>query len=160
MATFPERLKILRDRAGLTQQQIADKLDFSVGAVGNWESGLNMPSRASMRKIALLLGTTEMFLSGESDVDANAFIETNTEYSAALPFSRMTDHELDFIYSSRQKELSETTDPQRRRELFGSIADLANELKKRIPSEIESRITRRGIAAGDSQEVKPGEKKK
>lgn len=138
MASFPERLKMLRLRAGLKQQHLADKLGFSVGAVGNWESGLNMPSRAAMRKIALLLGTTEIFLSGESDIDSNVFVEQSPEYRGTLRFSEMTLQELEYLFDSRQKELaSAEINQERRRELLGSIADLANELKKRIPRDNE-----------------------
>jgi len=124
---------MLRKRAGLTQQQLADKVDFGVSAVGNWESGLNMPSRTAMRKISAVLGTTEMFLSGESDIDAGAYIETPTQYSGALRFSEMTERELQFIYDSRQKELGEAREAQRRRELLGVISEIAGEMQKRIP---------------------------
>lgn len=113
-----------------------------------------------MRKLAEILNTTELFLTGDSDIEAGAFAEPTTEYNGALSFSQMTAHELDFIYESRQRQLNETTDPQKRRELFGIIAEVASEQQKRIPSEIVAEAARRGIAAGDSREVKPEEKKK
>jgi transcriptional regulator with XRE-family HTH domain len=160
MATFSERLKLLRARAGMTQPELAEKLNISKGAVGNWESGMHIPSRKTLRQIAGLLATTETFLTGDSDIDSGAFIEPTTEYSGALPFSRMNPKELDFIFSSRQKELSETTDPQKRRELLGLISEVAAEMQKRIPQEIETEMTRRGIADGDNREVRPEEKKK
>lgn len=113
-----------------------------------------------MRKVAEILNTTELFLTGDSDIEPGAFTEPSTEYSGALPFERMTDLELDFIYESRQRQLNETNDPQLRRELLGVIADVASELQKRIPSELEAEATRRAISAGDNREVKPEEKKK
>lgn len=135
MATFPERLKMLRERARLTQEQLADKLGISVGGVGNWESGLNMPTRVRMRKLALELGTTELFLSGESDIDSFTYAEEGPEYKASLQFSRMTPEELQFIFESRQKELADQkTGPERKRELLGIIAEVAGEMQKRIPA--------------------------
>lgn len=136
----------------LTQPRLAEKLGVSNGAVGNWESDKFKPSREMLRKISELLGTTENFLSGESDIEVGAFIEQTTEYNAALPFSRMTGHELDFIYGSRQKELNETTDPKKRRELLRLIADLANEMEKRIPHETAPDV--------EGRSIKPEEKKK
>lgn len=139
MATFPERLKMLRERARLTQEQLAQRIDVSIGAVGNWESGLNMPTRVRMRKIASELGTTELFLSGESDIDSLVATHPDSDHAPSLDFSRMTIQELQFIFDSRQKELANTEiSTARKRESLGVIADVANELKTRIPSSEES----------------------
>lgn len=134
MATFSERLKLLRKRARLTQPQLAEKMGFSPGAVGNWESGANPPSRESLRKLAGILGTTEMFISGESDIDAFTYREEPPEYRASLALSEIKTQELDRMFEDRQRELANPETPiERRRDLLGLIADMANELKKRIP---------------------------
>lgn len=113
-----------------------------------------------MRKIALNLGTNEMYLSGDSDYDANAFVDQPPQYTAALPYSIMTQHELEFIFESRQRDLSETRDPQKRRELLGIISEVSSEMQKRIPQDMVNQLASRGVAAGDSAEVKQEEKKK
>jgi transcriptional regulator with XRE-family HTH domain len=160
MSNFSERLKTKRKEAGFTQPELAEKLGVSKGAVANWEVGDHIPSREKIRAIAEILKTAELYLSGESEIDLGAFADEPKEYSAALPFSRMTQDELEFIYESRQKQLNETNDPQKRRELFGIISEASSELQKRIPQKLETEIARRGINAGDSREVKPEEKKK
>lgn len=140
MATFSERLKLLRKRARLTQPELAQKMGFSAGAVGNWESGANPPSRESLRKLAGILGTTEMFLSGESDIDAFTYKEEPVEYRATLQVSQIRTDLLQSLYDEFQKELAdENTAMPRRRELLGLIAETANELKKRIPHETQTR---------------------
>lgn len=147
MAKFSERLKMLRDRARLTQPELAEKVHVSKGAVGNWESGAHVPSRDKLREISAVLGTTENYLSGESDIEVGAFIERTTEYSGALRFAEMTQNELEFIFASRQQELSSERNPKRRRELLGVISEVTGELKKRIPDH----------APGENQEAKTEE---
>lgn len=49
---FNERLKELRESAGLTQEIMADKLGVSTGAIGNWEAGTRFPKKAMQESIA------------------------------------------------------------------------------------------------------------
>lgn len=63
------RAKELRDRAGLSQQKLAEVADVSIGTVRNLEQGKDedsAPSVANLRKIALALGVTVAALLGES----------------------------------------------------------------------------------------------
>lgn len=62
--TLSERLKSSRQRLGLTQQKLADVTGFSLSAVGNWESNLNMPSPAKLGQLAKKLGVTIDYLLG------------------------------------------------------------------------------------------------
>src|SRR5215469_3043768 len=156
MATFAERLKLLRERAGLTQEQLAEKLNVSPSSVGNYESGRNGPTRVRMRKIAAELNTTELFLSGESDIDTLIATHPDSDHLGALEFSRMTMHELKFIFESRQKELSEpnTTD-KRKSEALGIIAEVAGEMKRRIDPSVSSEE----IAVAGAQKIYEAAKK-
>ena len=45
MATFAERFKQLREEAKLTQEEMAQKLSVSKGAIGNYESGVREPRK-------------------------------------------------------------------------------------------------------------------
>lgn len=60
-----KNLRRLRSRAGLTQQEIADKLDVSRVAIGQWESEKSMPRKANLEQLADLFGTTVADLMGE-----------------------------------------------------------------------------------------------
>lgn len=59
-------LRRLRQKAGLTQQDIADKLDVSRVAVGQWESDKTMPRKASLEALAKLFNVTVSDLLGEA----------------------------------------------------------------------------------------------
>lgn len=61
-----KNLRRLRSRAGLTQQEIADKLDVSRVAIGQWESEKSMPRKANLEQLADLFGTTVADLMGET----------------------------------------------------------------------------------------------
>ena len=43
--TFAENLKMLRKQAGMSQEQLAEKLGVSRQAVTKWETGKNVPGQ-------------------------------------------------------------------------------------------------------------------
>lgn len=55
---FSERLKIMRTEAGLTQEQLAEKLYVSRQAVSNWEQGRGYPSIDMLVQIAKLFNVS------------------------------------------------------------------------------------------------------
>jgi SOS-response transcriptional repressor LexA len=59
-----ERLKTARTRLGLTQHGLAKLTGFSLSAVGNWESGQNMPTPAKLGVLAKKLSVTIDYLLG------------------------------------------------------------------------------------------------
>lgn len=52
-------MKDMRERRGLTQAQIADRLEVDKSTVSKWESGDSTPLRKYRRKLCELLGCTE-----------------------------------------------------------------------------------------------------
>lgn len=52
-------MKEMRERQGLTQAQIADRLEVDKSTVSKWESGDSTPLRKYRRKLCELLGCTE-----------------------------------------------------------------------------------------------------
>lgn len=74
---FRERLIVLREEKGLSQQQFADRLGVSRQTVFRWESGKSVPSAAQIKNICSEFGLdANEFLSGEraedGDADCNA----------------------------------------------------------------------------------------
>lgn len=59
-------LKELRERRGLTQAQLADRLNVAKTAVSNWETGRSKPLRKYRVALCQILGCTEQDLMGES----------------------------------------------------------------------------------------------
>jgi transcriptional regulator with XRE-family HTH domain len=58
MATFGEKLRQLRDGAGLTQEELARRAAIGVGAIRDYEQGRKGPSVASLFKLAGALGVS------------------------------------------------------------------------------------------------------
>ena len=58
MEDFSSRVKRLRELCGLTQLEVARKLDVSPAAVGAWENNRSRPRLDRLEKLAELLGTT------------------------------------------------------------------------------------------------------
>ncbi len=59
---FSARVKALREAAGLTQAELADKIGLTNRAVGAWESGRSKPRLDKLSKLADILGTTPYYL--------------------------------------------------------------------------------------------------
>lgn len=55
MATFGENLRKYRKEAGLTQQQLADRIGCTRGLISQYEKGITNPSLESVIKIAKAL---------------------------------------------------------------------------------------------------------
>jgi transcriptional regulator with XRE-family HTH domain len=55
-------LEAARINAKLTQRQLAEILEISVGTVNNWENGKSEPSLSQLRKISELSGIPMDFI--------------------------------------------------------------------------------------------------
>lgn len=55
---YAERIRALRIRAGLSQQQLGNQLGVSAVAVGKWERGQTQPDIRSLTRMADIFGTT------------------------------------------------------------------------------------------------------
>lgn len=67
---FGDKLRSLRTKAGLTQLDIAEKLDVSAAAIGAWENGRAKPRLTKLGQLAELLGTSAADLMGEDATEA------------------------------------------------------------------------------------------
>ncbi len=66
MSDFATRLKELRIKRKITQQDLADYLHVSQNAIYNWENGKRMPKMETIEKLAGALGVTTVQLLGLS----------------------------------------------------------------------------------------------
>ena len=55
---FPERLRTLRRRKGLSQQALGERLGVSQTSIYKWESGQAEPDMETLREIAAFFGLT------------------------------------------------------------------------------------------------------
>lgn len=56
--TLREKLIVLRDRAGLSQMELADRLGVSRQAVSRWESGDTTPTMDKLKSLARIYGVS------------------------------------------------------------------------------------------------------
>lgn len=59
---FANRLRTLRKSAGLTQLELAQKLDLTSTAIGAWEAGRAKPRLDKLEQLAGILGTSAYYL--------------------------------------------------------------------------------------------------
>ena len=64
---FSHNLACYRRRAGLTQLELAEKLNYSDKSVSKWERGESLPDIAVLKEIADLFGVTLDYLVGRTD---------------------------------------------------------------------------------------------
>ena len=65
--TFGEKLKDARKKAGLSQEQFAEKLSVSRSAVAKWESDKGMPDVGNLKAMAQLLDISLDYLLDEDE---------------------------------------------------------------------------------------------
>ena len=62
-------LKERRIKAGLTQQEVGDRVGVGTSTVGMWESGANQPRASTLISLAKLFGcTVDELLGDEAEV--------------------------------------------------------------------------------------------
>lgn len=67
MYGFPTRLKILREKMGYTQSDVAKKLSLTRASVNAWEMGLSSPSTPFVVELSRLFHVTTDYLLGLDD---------------------------------------------------------------------------------------------
>lgn len=72
-----KRMAQARERRGLTQEDIADELSVSNGAVGQWETGMSYPTRENEAALAKLLEVSVSWI--RSGRDDNPLDKTDAE---------------------------------------------------------------------------------
>ena len=96
--TIGERLRILRNEQGITQQQLADRAGISRSNINTWESGKSLPLPDGLIALADCFGCSIDYLLGRESEDGMIVLKTD-QYS---------DDEQEFIklyrrLSNRQK---------------------------------------------------------
>ena len=76
---YAKRIAELRNKLGLTQQQLADKLHISRGRLNNYEQGVREPDIEMLNIFAEFFDVTTDYLMGRSDTPAPPTITVNNE---------------------------------------------------------------------------------
>lgn len=83
---FSEKLQLLRKNKGLTQEEVAEKLDVSRQAVAKWESGHVYPDISNLIQISNLFNVTIDYLVREQKCMINISSETKTDLDKLIEF--------------------------------------------------------------------------
>lgn len=73
-----KRLKKLRTASGMTQSELADKLNLTYQTIGNWEQNASMPSIDFLIELTKIFGVTSDYLLGleqATSIDATGLTE-------------------------------------------------------------------------------------
>ena len=65
---FKDKLKELREKEGLSQQELADKLFVSRSAVAKWENGNGIPSDVNLDAICKIFNVEEEWILSRSEL--------------------------------------------------------------------------------------------
>lgn len=63
---LPARLKQIREMRGWTQEQVADRLNISIGTLSGYERGYRRPDAEMLRRLAETYGTTADYILGRT----------------------------------------------------------------------------------------------
>ena len=106
---FAEKLKTLRKDADLTQQEVADKLYISRSLYAKYESGIAVPNKDTLQKIALLFNVDVNELISYEETTFMAVEEHNTREKLKNPstlslFSKSIVINIPLQWGNNQKE--------------------------------------------------------
>lgn len=113
MNIIGNRIKELRKSKGLTQIDMASKLDISTSAYGFYEQGRNTPPLSKLKAMANIFNVNIEYLSGESDMPHQADdyyrrIKVYGEVPAGIPIEAIEDiqdfEDISFKEFDRNKE--------------------------------------------------------
>lgn len=96
MEKFHEKLKILRKKRGLTQQEVAEFLEMTQPVYQKWESGNRKPSYENLSMLACIFDVSLDYLLGD-------YLEISKE--RYLKFKKRKKEEKKNLFSVRLKEL-------------------------------------------------------
>ena len=82
--SFGQRFQRLRKQKGLTQEQIAEKVNFSPQAVSNWENDLTAPDINILLELSEILGVTVDILLGKVNEVETTFSNEKPNYNKLL----------------------------------------------------------------------------
>ncbi|WP_247918170.1 helix-turn-helix domain-containing protein [Streptococcus oralis] len=97
---FKDRLKQLRLKNKLTQQNIANHFQTSPQSYAQWEKGLRKPSAENLQKLADYFNVSTDYLLGKTDIpepDLEIDLDTAIDNSVAYDGTPITDNDREII---------------------------------------------------------------
>ena len=79
--TIGERIKFVRKQAGMTQQELADRLETSYVGISLWESGKRKPKPESLMRIAEVLDIPATYFTENGHISEQEYQATVQQHS-------------------------------------------------------------------------------
>lgn len=99
--TFPERLKMLRDDKGFTQQQLAEVLNITVSSVSHYENGSRQPSIEILIRLADVMNVSVDYLVGTTNTNIRPEV-MNKQYYKGISTGELLQRALQLDQSHRE----------------------------------------------------------
>ena len=107
---FNEKLKMLRKESGLTQEELAEKINVSRQAITKWESGDGTPDIENLKQISIVFNTTiDELIKEEKNVtieEKNCYSyieELEIDHTKHFDIKTGKIHELNIIQNTEEK---------------------------------------------------------
>ena len=84
MVSLGNRIRLARERAGYTQEKVAERIGVSRSAVSRWEQGEIEPKVQNLVAIAALLSVSTDYLLGIGDHETPGSLRLSEEAESAL----------------------------------------------------------------------------
>lgn len=95
---FSTRLKSLRLRKGIGQEELAQAIEVSNGSIGNWEGkSPNFPQAPTLRKLAKYFGCEVEYLRGEDSAEPIMYGMNEESAAATTPTREICRKHFDFF---------------------------------------------------------------
>lgn len=132
-----EKISLLRKQRGLSQEDLANKLEISRQSVHKWEQGLSYPEIDKIKKLAQIFGVSiDALLNDEMDISApEAKVSKSTAYRSVFVSNN--------ILKSTHSDYDHHTTDRSKRRTFTVPRSVKNTFALR-QSEIEAQISERG----------------
>ena len=91
---FGDRLRLLRKKQALSQEELAEKIDVHLNTISRWENGIDLPKTTKVKKLAEVLQISEEeLLNGAPEATwvltvkiADDFTQEMIDMSKRMPF--------------------------------------------------------------------------
>ena len=150
---FPQRLKELRLKKGLTQTELGKKVGVKQNTFTNWENGKREPNFETLLKLASILNTTTSYLLGESDIyygygskEFEEYMKNNPDIFSEVFINQTRDTIKTLPYLAKKK--GKTTD-----EVFREVTENMPEQAKKIATAFYLTETIENITNGNNSET-------
>ncbi|MCK9444998.1 MAG: helix-turn-helix domain-containing protein [Tissierellaceae bacterium] len=121
---FAQRLKELREEAGLTQDELAKKLNLTQSTIAYYENGKKMPTMENAKILAQIFNISLDYLFGKMDKTKTAHLE---ESKLSLIGERLS-HDINNLSSESLKDLEDYINLLKIRDMQKRNGKLSDEL--------------------------------